>query len=207
MYPESVEEIVVTPTLEKTSGETALFHAAGREDIDAKMLGRGRPFVVEVKKPKKRYIDLKILEKNINEKSMGKVTVLDLQSVKKNAVSKLKKMESTEKSYKTLVKFSRTILDDEIRNLDKVLTNTIVRQQTPLRVLHRRSDRIREKHIYEAKTKRLTSNCIEMRIRCQGGLYIKELITGDEGRTNPSVTELVGAMATPQKLDVLSVGN
>ena len=46
-----------------------------------------------------------------------------------------------------------------------------------------------------------------MKILCQGGLYIKELITGDEGRTNPSVAGIVGFKATPLKLDVLGVIN
>jgi tRNA pseudouridine synthase 10 len=74
-----------------------------------------------------------------------------------------------------------------------------------LRVLPRRADRLREKYIYETKTKRVTPNCIEVRIRCQGGLYIKELITGDEGRTDPNIAGLVGAKAKPVSLDVLDI--
>jgi tRNA pseudouridine synthase 10 len=44
-----------------------------------------------------------------------------------------------------------------------------------------------------------------MKIRCQGGLYVKELVTGDEGRTVPSVSEILDNKARPMKLDVLSV--
>jgi tRNA pseudouridine synthase 10 len=44
-----------------------------------------------------------------------------------------------------------------------------------------------------------------MRIQCQGGLYIKELITGDEGRTTPSVAEILNVEAKPLELDVLNV--
>jgi tRNA pseudouridine synthase 10 len=72
-------------------------------------------------------------------------------------------------------------------------------------VLHRRADRVREKYIYEAKIKRLAPNSVEMKIHCQGGLYIKELITGDEGRTNPNVTDIVSAKAETLELDVLNV--
>ena len=54
LYPESVEELVSPPFLEAAEGEKTAFHASGREDIDARMLGSGRPFVVEVSKPKKR---------------------------------------------------------------------------------------------------------------------------------------------------------
>ena len=53
LYPESVEELSSKPLLEATLGEEAFLHASGREDIDARMLGSGRPFVIEVSKPKK----------------------------------------------------------------------------------------------------------------------------------------------------------
>jgi tRNA pseudouridine synthase 10 len=44
-----------------------------------------------------------------------------------------------------------------------------------------------------------------MKIRCQGGLYIKELVSGDEGRTVPSVASIIKAKAKPIDLDVLKV--
>jgi tRNA pseudouridine synthase 10 len=72
-------------------------------------------------------------------------------------------------------------------------------------VLHRRANKIREKYIYEAKVKRLSPNLAEIRVHCEGGLYIKELITGDEGRTDPNVTDIVSARAEPLELDVLTV--
>ncbi len=204
-YPESVEEIISDPTLEETGGEETAFHAAGREDVDARMLGRGRPFVVEVKKPKRRFIDLQDLTKIIDEQAEDKVKVANLQFADKDTVRRLKKTEGAPKVYKAVVEFDREILDEELEILEKTLTNTMIRQRTPLRVLHRRADRIREKYIYEARTKRLKPNQMEMRIRCQGGLYIKELITGDEGRTDPNVAELIGAKAKPVRLDVLNI--
>jgi tRNA pseudouridine synthase 10 len=44
-----------------------------------------------------------------------------------------------------------------------------------------------------------------MEIRCQGGLYVKELVSGDEGRTIPNVSDLLGNRAKTLKLDVLNV--
>jgi len=205
MYQESVEEIIAKPTLKKTAGEDASFHAAGREDVDARMLGRGRPFVIEVKKPKKRFIDLQNLAETINKQAQDKVKVLNLRFGDRDTVRKLKKAETGEKVYKAVVKFDRSVSEEELETLEKTLTSAVIRQQTPLRVLHRRADRIREKYIYEAKIKRLTPNRVEMKVHCQGGLYIKELITGDEGRTNPNVTDIVSAKAEPLELDVLNV--
>ncbi len=204
-YPESVEEIIAGPTLKKTSGEEASFHAAGREDINARMLGHGRPFVIEVKKPKKRFIDLHDLAETINKQAQGKVKVLKLRFGDRDTVRKLKKTESSEKVYRAVVQFDRAVSDQELETLEKTLTSTVIRQQTPLRVLHRRADRVREKYIYKANVKRLMPNRMEIRVHCQGGLYIKELITGDEGRTNPNVTDIVSAKAEPLELDVLNV--
>jgi len=205
MYPESVEEIIGEPVRQQTKGEDIALHGAGREDIDARMLGRGRPFVIEVKKPKKRFLNLRKLAKIINEGAQGKVKISGLRFANKDWVRRLKKTEAADKTYRAIVEFDRAVLDKELAQIEKRLVNAVVRQQTPRRVLHRRADLVREKHIYEAKVKRLTPNRIELRLKCQGGLYIKELITGDEGRTTPNIAEIVGAQATPLELDVLNV--
>ena len=120
-------------------------------------------------------------------------------------ISKLKSIESSQKTYRVTVKLDRGLSDEEIVNLQDSLSNITIIQQTPVRVLRRRADRSREKHIYETKVKRLSPDTIEMKIRCQGGLYIKELVTGDDGRTDPNVSEIVGAKAEPLELDVLNV--
>ena len=44
-----------------------------------------------------------------------------------------------------------------------------------------------------------------MIVECEGGLYIKELISGDEGRSKPSVSEILGIDAQCIQLDVLEV--
>jgi len=205
MYQESVEELIAKPVLERTLGEETSFHAAGREDRDARMLGRGRPFIIEVKRPKKRNIDLKDLERAINEYAAGKVKVLNLRFADKKMIRDLKSLEEAQKIYRVIVRFDREVTDEEISKLERELTNATIYQRTPIRVLHRRSDRVREKHIYEVKIKRLSKNTIKMRIRCQGGLYVKELVTGDRGRTNPSVSSIINAKAEPLELDVLNV--
>jgi len=160
---------------------------------------------VEIKKPKRRFIDLQDLAYTIDKQAQGKVEVLNLRFASKDDIRKLKKAEASEKVYRATVEFDRTVSDEELETVEKTFTNTVIRQQTPLRVLHRRADLVREKYIYKAKIKRLTPNSAEMRVRCQGGLYIKELITGDEGRTDPCVAKIVNAEAKPLELDVLNV--
>jgi tRNA pseudouridine synthase 10 len=205
MYPESVEEITAKPFLDASGGIKASFHASGREDIDARMLGNGRPFVIEVTRPKKRFLDLKKLEKAVNTYGEGKVEVSSLRFADKDVVRKLKKAESAQKEYRVIIEFENKITAKDLRLLEGKLTNAVVKQRTPIRVLHRRADLTREKYIYEVKVKKLSPKKAEVRIRCQGGLYIKELVAGDDGRTKPNVSEILKNKAEPIELDVLNV--
>ncbi|MEM2906597.1 MAG: hypothetical protein QW739_00755, partial [Candidatus Odinarchaeota archaeon] len=55
------------------------------------------------------------------------------------------------------------------------------------------------------KIKRLSDNKLELVVDCQGGLYVKELVSGDDGRTKPSLSEILGVEAKCIQLDVLNV--
>jgi tRNA pseudouridine synthase 10 len=205
LYPESVEELSSKPLLEATEGEKTAFHASGREDIDARMLGTGRPFVIEVSKPKKRFVDLKEIEAKINAEAVGKVKVSRLRFTTKDVVRRLKKGEGAQKEYRLLAEFENEVSDEELHTLEETLSGASIKQQTPIRVLHRRADLIRERYIYKVKVKKVSLKRALMEIRCQGGLYVKELVSGDEGRTIPNVSDLLANRAKTLKLDVLKV--
>jgi tRNA pseudouridine synthase 10 len=205
LYSESVEEIVSKPLLEVAEGGKSAFHASGREDVDARMLGRGRPFVVEISKPKKRQLDLAKAREAINALGEGKVQISKLRFTNRDVVRKLKKAESAQKEYRVLIQLDRDVTDDELCALEAKLACASIKQQTPLRVLHRRADLTREKYIYKVKVKKVAPNQAEMIVLCQGGLYVKELVSGDERRTLPNVAELLSTGAKTLKLDVLNV--
>ena len=145
MYPESVEELVSKPLLEAAEGEKTSFHASGREDVDARMLGGGRPFVVEISKPKKRFLDLPKLREVINRNAVNKVEVSSLRFTSKDVVRRLKKAESAQKEYRALVEFDHDLTDADLHILELRLNGVAIKQQTPLRVLHRRAGLTREK--------------------------------------------------------------
>ena len=205
LYPESVEEIIEKPFLDTTGGPKGSFHASGREDIDARMLGNGRPFVVEITRPRKRFLNLKEMEEAVNTFGKDKVEVSNLKLANKDAVRRLKKGESRQKEYRVIVEFENKVAASDLRLLEENLSNTLISQKTPIRVMHRRADLTREKYIYDVKVKKLSPHTAEMKVRCAGGLYVKELVSGDEGRTTPSVSELLNNKAKPMKLDVLNI--
>lgn len=202
-YPESVEELLSERILEETNGYEAKFHGAGREDIDVLMLGSGRPFVLEIKEPRIRKIDLEKLEKEINEANRGKTQYHNLKFTEKNRKGEIKQSSpDTFKVYKALVKCEGEYDPDKLGELSKL---DEINQQTPLRVLRRRADKVRVKHVKNVETNVIDDTTFEMIVKTEGGLYIKELISGDEGRTHPNVGEILGVGAHCEQLDVLEV--
>ena len=83
--------------------------------------------------------------------------------------------------------------------------NQIIKQKTPLRVSLRRANKIRNKKIYKIEGKYLKPQFFEFLIETQGGTYIKELISGDEDRTNPSFTQIFEDSLICKDLDVLKI--
>ena len=90
--------------------------------------------------------------------------------------------------------------------LEQGLADAIIAQRTPTRVLRRRGDRVRQKRLYRVNFKLISPDTVEGVFQCDGGLYIKELISGDEGRTRPSLSEMAERKAECIELEVLDVG-
>lgn len=202
-YPESVEELLSERILEVTRGYEAKFHGAGREDIDVLMLGSGRPFVLEIKEPKIRKINLKELEEEINKSAEGKTAYHGLKFVERNRKAEIKvSSPDTYKVYKALVKCDEPYDKSKLKDLEKL---DEINQQTPIRVLRRRADKVRIKHVKELKSEVIDDYTFEITIKTEGGLYIKELISGDEGRSKPNVSEILGVNAVCAQLDVVEV--
>ena len=88
MYPTSVQEIIGDIALEMADGQEHFFHGMGREDIDACMLGTGRPFVLEISQPRHRYIDLDELERRANQTDLAGYN--SLKFVQREAVERYK---------------------------------------------------------------------------------------------------------------------
>ena len=116
-----------------------------------------------------------------------------------------RRVKAHRKNIGCLAEFENEVSDEDLRMMEEKLTGALIKQQTPLRVLHRRADLIRERYIYKVKVKKVSLKRALMEIRCQGGLYVKELVSGDEGRTIPNVSDLLGNRAKTLKLDVLNV--
>ncbi len=78
-------------------------------------------------------------------------------------------------------------------------------QETPQRVTHRRADITRTRAVYDAEGELTDDRHAELRIHGEGGLYVKELVSSDEGRTEPSLAGLLDTDAVVTALDVIDV--
>ncbi|NOX45193.1 MAG: tRNA pseudouridine(54/55) synthase Pus10 [Caldiserica bacterium] len=203
MYPTSVEELILSAFLEACEGEGGHLHGAGREDVDARMLGRGRPFVVEVERPRRRTVDLAAIAARINREAAGRVEVLDLRPAPPDLVRKVKDLKA-KKRYRARISLAAPVEEGAFREALGELVGEI-HQRTPTRVRHRRADLVRVRRVYEASGELVSPTEAEVEILCDGGLYVKELVSGDEGGTRPSLTELLGVEARVTELDVLDV--
>ncbi len=203
MYQTSVEEIIGKAALVYTKGKDHRFHGMGREDIDALMLGRGRPFVLEVKEPMLRVIDHKLLEKDINDNTKD-IMVSDLRESDNEEVIRLKSARP-EKKYRVHVEFKKRVDNEKINEVVGSLGGNRVAQRTPKRVMHRRADRQRVREIKEIKVEILSSKEAVLDITAEAGTYIKEFIHGDDGRTEPSISSELGVECDVKTLDVLEI--
>ncbi len=202
-YPESVEEWIASPVIEATEAAEGRLHGAGREDIDARMLGEGRPFVLEAVRPRRRSIDRSRLRDAVNRHATGKVEISPLNVVERKAVAQLKQLEAN-KRYRATIAFDHPI---DAQRLDAVLTELCgeIAQRTPRRVAHRRADRIRRRRLLRAAAAMASPQRATVEFETEGGLYVKELVSGDEGRTEPSVAGRLGVGAVVVDLDVVEV--
>jgi tRNA pseudouridine synthase 10 len=204
MYETSVEEIIAGPLMQVTHGTEHALHGCGREDIDARMLGTGRPFVVEIKNPKVRSLDLEALTQAINTGAAGQAEVLNLRFTGKEDVERLKSAEFR-KVYHVLVEMGSPVPKERFIKTVQGLRGATIQQFTPTRVAHRRAHRIRERTIYVCDVESVADTRANLLIETESGTYIKEFVSGDGGKTTPNLSDLLGTPCVVRELDVVDV--
>jgi tRNA pseudouridine synthase 10 len=204
LYKTSVEELISKKILEKTKGNSESFHGCGREDIDVCMLGNGRPFVIEIKNPMIRNIDLSLLEEDINIFAKGLIEVNNLRFSNKNEINRIKKSRFR-KTYHILINGEKVINKEKLKKVAHSLQGKLIYQFTPKRVARRRANMVRERKIYNCKIVSVEDKIASLTIEAESGTYIKELISGDEGRTKPNISEMIGVPCIVKELDVIEI--
>ncbi|MBN2042181.1 MAG: tRNA pseudouridine(54/55) synthase Pus10 [Candidatus Aenigmarchaeota archaeon] len=196
-YKVSVEDIIAKPFMKFSGANGHSMHACGREDIDARCLG-WRPFVLELENPAKRKPDLSKMRKEINR--AGKVKVKDMKFSNRKEVVAVKTMQP-DKVYSVVVKFENPV--EAMERIKKAIGT--IKQRTPKRVLHRRANKLRNKKVKSIKWTKINKSKYKIVIHTEAGAYIKEFVSGDDGRTKPSISEILKNRAVVESLDVIKI--
>jgi tRNA pseudouridine synthase 10 len=196
-YPTSVQEEIHAPFMRESKAVEAKFHGGGREDVDAKCLGK-REFVLELIEPLNRDLDIEELQEEVNE-STDKVEIFNLEYTHKDKAAEIKEKHA-DKEYKVKVETEDDISEKDVENMEVVVGE--IEQETPERVEHRRAEKTRKREVYEVDWEKTGEKEFELTVKAEAGTYIKELIHGDEGRTQPNISELIGTPAECTQLDV-----
>jgi tRNA pseudouridine synthase 10 len=201
---EAVEDFIRAPIVAAVGTRRSSFHGCGREDVDVRMLGDGRPFVVSVQWPRRRSIDAGAVAREVAALSGGRVTVSDLGVVDRAEMRRVT-MDHGTKTYRAVVRLeggARLPADAAVRIAS--LAGAEVRQRTPERVEARRADLVRVRRVLSADVVEADATGLVAVIRTEPGTYEKELVSGDGGRTEPSFAAVLGQPCVCAELDVLS---
>ena len=190
-YLESVQDLIGEPIRLALSAEDTSFHGMGREDIDVRCLGNGRPFVLEIKKPGTRDVDLEEIQNIVNQNAKEKVEINSLRWSNRSEVVKVKESRS-EKSY--TIRFRVADIPNQETVIESIssLSGVTLAQETPQRVSHRRAAKTRKRKVIQLSDIVVEEDEVQFFVRCEAGTYVKELVHSDEGRTIPSVSSVLG---------------
>ena len=203
IHDDSVQELVGRRLLPAYRARHGKFHGAGREDVDVRMLGRGRPFVYEIVGPRVEDVDLVAVVEKINAQGAGRIEIDRLVSVPRGRVRELKETRSR-KRYRIGVSVDGEADLDGLRARIDTVVN--VEQRTPERVAHRRGDLVRTRELRViAVDPGADARAFSIDIETAHGTYVKEWVSGDGGRSTPSISEWLGAAARCEWLDVLEI--
>lgn len=196
---DSVQELIGRRLLPAMKAREGRFHGAGREDIDVLMLGQGRPFVYEVVDARNPMVDLEELRRDIEERAEGAIELQPFERVERARVVYWKETQF-EKVYRAEV-----AVDDQppAERLAAAATfEGAIVQRTPQRVAHRRADLERERRLRVLSLTPRDDGAFDLRVLCEHGTYVKEWISGDAQRTDPSLADLLGVGSVCRVLDV-----
>lgn len=203
----SVEELICDKITDLVRASGHNFSSSGREDVDVRMLGNGRPFLVEFINPRNISFaqdDLAKIQVEIND-ATNLIEVRQLKRVTREATKVLKQGEQEkQKCYSALIWTPEEITSENIKFLDD-LKDVAIDQKTPIRVLHRRSLSTRQRMVYSLQTTFINKHHFRLDLTTQAGTYVKEFVHGDFGRTQPNLRVMLKQDVDILSLDVLEV--
>ena len=206
---DSVQELIARVAMPRLKARRNKFHGAGREDLDVRMLGKGRLFVFEAIKCKRPMVDLEDLAAEVNRRYEGRIEIQNLKLCGRRRVVEIKETRCP-KDYRARVRCNAAEEETWPADMEQRLQalkdggRIPILQTTPNRVAHRRADLERKRWI-EILEFAPEGQDWSITIRSAHGTYIKEAISGENGRTQPSLAGLLKTSCSCIELDVMEI--
>ncbi|HPT74620.1 MAG TPA: tRNA pseudouridine(54/55) synthase Pus10, partial [Methanomassiliicoccaceae archaeon] len=158
----------------------------------------------EIAEPRKRHLDLGEMERLANENGDGLADFSRLRWSDRHEVRQIK-AATPDKVYRAEVSVQGKVNKERIDEVVESLNQARITQQTPSRVAHRRANLARERTIRELVLESMEEDKLVLRLTTESGTYVKEFVSGDEGRTVPSLAGLLGVPCQVIALDVIQI--
>jgi tRNA pseudouridine(54/55) synthase len=186
----------------------AFFNSAGREDIDVRMLGKGRPFIMKMQDPSFVTVNRETLAQIEVETANDDVSLIELHVCPESEVTDMKEGEcEKKKTYECVIWTKAPFTQTQIAHFNATHAgkDLPIQQQTPLRVLHRRTLCSRSRSVFDLRLDRINDHFHVLRLGTSAGTYVKEFVHSDCGRTRPSLEALLHTSVDILQLDVLEI--
>jgi tRNA pseudouridine synthase 10 len=115
------------------------------------------------------------------------------------------KEAASDKVYRVHVITDGKVNKEGVVNAALSFKDANIDQRTPRRVEHRRADLVRKRRIHWVRADAITDTSFDLELETDSGTYVKEFVSGDEGRSVPSFSERLGVQCKVETLDVLAI--
>ena len=109
------------------------------------------------------------------------------------------------KKYRITIECEKILKKEKLKEVAQLLQEKTIKQFTPSRVSHRRAKKIRERKIYNCDIESIEGNIAIIIVETESGTYVKELISGDDGKTIPNLSDMLGNPCKVKDLEVIEI--
>lgn len=183
----SVETLLQKKLSKFTGSNEMRFTWLGNEDKESLVLPPGRPFVVEIKNPRKRSLPTSMIIRTTH----GNVRVTDVKLLPSKPLG----LPTFKLKVRAYALPSRHLSQEELNSISVNFNNTIV-------TFRRQTGKVVHKKVYNAIA-RDSNGQILFDIEMDGGLPVKKLISG--GPVSPSFAEVLKTDLNCLKFDIYEV--
>lgn len=201
----SVEELVAWRIRDLMDAADVSFHTAGREADDVLVLGTGRPFAFEVKEPRRRLFTPAELETAIIDAAGGTVDVDEISFAIADVIGHVTQ-QAFRQRFRVTTAFADPIDEDAFRGAVSTLESTPIRRHLRLEELaedRRPHETVRT--LRDVSGERLDEYTASIAFDIESGLDPASIATGNDGRTEPNLVELLETDVEVTEVAIVSV--